>query len=134
MMKYFGPDGQTELEPSEDFIKDVLKKSAQHWLSGSGDSSLQDGFQSLIFFKDEDYGVFIMQSPDFLSPYKSDISVEKIYHSIGGEPMPVPTCCYLSTEEAEKILLDYIKNYTVSGIEKWKYIYDIISEDEEENV
>ena len=131
MMKYFGPDGQTELEPSEDFIKDILQNPAEYWLSGSGDSSLQDGLQGLVFFKDEPYGVFIMQTPDFLSPYKSDIPAEKVYHSIGGAPMPVPTCCYLSEKEAAKTLIDYIKNRTVSGIENWKYIYDIISDDEE---
>jgi hypothetical protein len=126
MLVYYGPDGHTERNPSFEFVKEILRKEPSYWAKGSGDSSLQfeNHNEMLIFFKDKVDGVFIMQHPDYLAPYNPDVDVETIYHRVGGEPMPIPSCCYVSLNTAEEILSAYLSNRLV--IEDWKDIYEII--------
>jgi len=130
MIKYHDPIGKTIMNPELEFIMKLLSKDASYWLSGSGESSLEfaDNKSSLIFFKEKKYGVFIMQLPDYLSPYKTDENIEIVHHDISGVPFQTPSNCYFSVKEALKMLTSFVENKSITNIGNWKNIYKIIDE------
>lgn len=132
MLKYFGPDGEVINKPSLDFVDSILKKESSYWTSGSGDSSLFfDNEQSrLIFFKDDGRGFFIMQHPDYIAPCNVEIEIERVYHNVGGEPMAVPSCCYVNLDCARKIFIEFMATGKISDINSWKDIYELIDYEE----
>ncbi|PTM57534.1 hypothetical protein [Desmospora activa] len=125
---YHGPVGDTIENPTAVFIKElVLDREADYWTQGSGDSSLDiEGIdERLIFFYDEPYGFFIMRHPDYLAPYDENTDIEVVEHLLGGEPMRVPSCCYVSRNQAYKILSEFVENKRIATDINWKDIYEI---------
>ncbi len=127
MVIFYGANGEKIKNPSEDFIKEFVNKEAEYWQEGSGDSSFEvDGSdETLIMFYEEPYGFFIMRHPDYLVPYDENEDTEVIEHNVGGEPMMVPVCCFVSREDAFSIILEYINNETFSDEYNWTDLYDI---------
>ncbi|MBL7746243.1 MAG: hypothetical protein JNM19_02345 [Chitinophagaceae bacterium] len=111
------------------FIKGVLQKPYQYWLSGTGDSAIQvKPEERLIFFKLRQ-GIFIMQHPDYLAPLIKPAarSAKAVTHHVGGEPMDVPDVCLCN----EEVAFDIIKSYVESGGKmdakyRWVDIYEYI--------
>ncbi len=128
MLIYGGPDGRIEKNPTEDFLKEILSKDETYW-HGGGDSGLYfegDEVNSLIFFKDEPYGIFLLSLGDYFVHFNPQLENKKVFHTIGGEPLPVSTACYVTQEEAEGIILGYARSGKIPGIEGWRDLYDII--------
>jgi len=132
MLKYYGPNGENVEEPTINFIENILKKDSSYWASGSGDSSLffDDETSRLIFFQNENLGFFIMQHPDYIAPYNPEIEIEKVFHNVGGEPMSVPTCCFVNIVDAREIFIEFMANGKISNISNWKDIYELIDYEE----
>jgi hypothetical protein len=128
MLIYDGPVGKSEKKPTEDFLKEFLSKD-ESYCHGSGDSCLYfegDDVTRLIFFKDEPYGFFLLYLPDYLVHFDPHKENKKVFHNVGGEPMPVSTACYVTQEEAEKIILGYARSGKIPGIEEWRDLYEVI--------
>ena len=93
-------------------MKDIFFAQGQdYWKKGSGDSCIEvEGCnERLIFFYDEPYGFFVMRHPDYLVMYDENIDIKTVEHNVGGKPMQVPTCSYVTREMAYKIILSFIK-------------------------
>ncbi|WGU99173.1 hypothetical protein QJS56_11360 [Bacillus altitudinis] len=128
MIVYIGPVEEPIENPGEEFIKNIFfEKEADYWKQGSGDScfEVEGGDEWLIFFYDEPYGFFIMRHPDYLVPLKKDVEIETIEHLVGGEPMEVPSCSYVSREEAYRIVLHFLSTKTMPDFVEWVDLYDI---------
>ena len=127
MITFYGPDGETIENPSDEFIKEFINKDAEYWLDGSGDSSVEadNCDEALIVFYEEPYGFFIMRHPDYLVPYDEDKDNESIEHDVGGEPMVVPVCSFVSREDAYKIITEYVKNQKFPKKYNWTDLYEI---------
>lgn len=128
MVIYNGPIEEPIENPSDEFIKNIIfNKEESYWKQGSGDSCFEvEGCDEwLIFFYDEPYGFFIMRHPDYLVTINDNVKVETIEHLVGGEPMKVPTCSYVSRELAYRIIKEFIKNREVPDFVKWVDLYDI---------
>lgn len=128
MVIYNGPIGDPIENPSKKFLKEIiLETPSDYWLQGSGDSclELEESDERLIFFYDEPYGVFIMRHPDYLAPYDSSKEIEVVEHLVGGEPMKIPSCCYVPRVEAYKILLQFIEEKKIPDNINWVDIYDL---------
>ena len=121
MITFYGPDGETIENPSDEFIKEFINKDAEYWLDGSGDSS----FEADNCDYEEPYGFFIMRHPDYLVPYDEDKDNESIEHDVGGEPMVVPVCSFVSREDAYKIITEYVKNQKFPKKYNWTDLYEI---------
>lgn len=125
---YNGPIGDPIENPSIDFIKNIVfNKEADYWLKGSGDSCIEvaGAEERLIFFFDEPYGFFIMQHPDYLAPYDETADIKAVEHRVGGEPMTVPSCCYVSREKAFEILYKFIVYKEIDKNVNWIDIYEV---------
>ena len=128
MIKYNGPTENEIIDPSDDFIRDILfKKDEEYWQEGSGDSSIEvDGCNEwLIFFYDRPYGFFIMRFPDYQVPIDKSKPVKEVIHIVGGEPMKVPTCSYLSREDAYRLINGFITNKEIPQSFEWTGLYEI---------
>ena len=128
MVIYNGPIEDPIENPSDEFIKNIIfNKEEGYWKQGSGDSCFEvDGYDEwLIFFYDEPYGFFIMRHPDYLVPINLDVEIKTIEHSVGGEPMKVPTCSYVDRDKAYDIINKFIANKEVPTCVKWVDLYDI---------
>ena len=128
MVIYNGPVGEPVENPNESFIKDIFfNKNDEYWKQGSGDScfEIEGCNECLIFFYDEPYGFFIMSHPDYLVPLNKNIEVNTIEHLVGGEPMKIPTCSYVSRNEAYKIIKQFILTKKIPGFINWVELYDI---------
>lgn len=128
MVEYNGPIGEPVENPSEEFIKDIFfQKGDEYWKQGSGDSCFEvDGCEErLIFFYDEPYGFFIMRHPDYLVLIDRDAEIQTIEHSVGGEPMAVPTCSYVSRETAYQIVQEFISSKKIPESVEWVDLYEI---------
>jgi hypothetical protein len=126
---FTGPTGLDVENPSTQFIKEILDQDKDFWLKGAGDAGINfEGTNNrLIFFYDEPYGFFIMYHPDYISPIVGDINnITTVYHNVGGQPMPVPSCCYISKEGAFEIIIHYLHNNgQLLNKYEWKDIYDL---------
>lgn len=128
MLELNGPHGETIVSPTRDDIKRILARGAEYW-SEAGDAALTyGGCDSLIFWKDEPYGVFILRLADYYAPCRADAEPAVVYHSVGGEPMAVPSCCYLTEAEAAEILFFYMDTGEVPASAHWRDIYEILGE------
>jgi hypothetical protein len=128
LITYNGPTGDPVENPSIDFIKDIIfNKNADYWKKGSGDSGIEiEGLdEQFVFFYDEPYGFFIMRHPDYLAPYDKDAKIEVIEHKVGGEPMKVPSCCYVSRDKAFEIINEFVETEQIPENVNWTDIYDI---------
>lgn len=128
MVVYNGPIGEPIENPNEEFIKDIFfNKDDKYWKQGSGDSCFEvEGCEEwLIFFYDEPYGFFIIRHPDYLVPIDNNREITTIEHIVGGEPMSVPTCSYVSREIAYKIVDEFINTKKVPEFIEWIDLYDI---------
>lgn len=128
MITYNGPIGEPVSNPSKEYIKDIfLNKDAAYWKQGSGDSCIEaEGCDEwLIFFYDEPYGFFTMRHPDYLVPINRSIEIKTIEHMVGGEPMKLPTCCYVERETAYRIAMEYISEKHFSDCVEWIDLYEI---------
>ena len=128
MVIYNGPVGEPVENPNESFIKDIFfNKNDEYWKQGSGDScfEIEGCNECLIFFYDEPYGFFIMSHPDYLVPFNKNIEVNTIEHLVGGEPMKIPTCSYVSRGEAYKIVKQFILEKKIPDFINWVELYDI---------
>lgn len=136
MVVYNGPIEEEVVDPSEEFLKDIFfKKDKMYWKQGGGDSCIEiDGCEErLIFFYDDPYGFFIMRHPDYLVKVNKNIKkIQAIEHLVGGEPMRVPTCSYLSRESAYHLVKNFIQKKEFNE-EEWKDLYDIEFEHEFED-
>ncbi|MDE1465390.1 hypothetical protein [Spartinivicinus poritis] len=105
----------------------VLGESADYWKKGSGDSGIEiEGVDDrLIFFADEPHGFFVMFHPDYEVPYSEAQSFSVVEHTVGGEPMRVPTCCYLSRDMAWDIIEHFLDNHQKHPRLNWVDLYDI---------
>jgi hypothetical protein len=142
LITYNGPTGDPVENPSTDFIKDIIfNKNADYWEKGSGDSGIEiEGLdEQLVFFYDEPYGFFIMRHPDYLvpvanevsggipkEPYDEEIKIEVVEHRVGGEPMKVPSCCYVSRDKAFEIISVFINTEQIPENINWTDIYAIL--------
>ena len=89
MVIYSDPDGVRQMNPDAEFIKDTLNRGLDYWCdeasfdivgydSSSSNISFHDGSSivyiknapSLMFFKVEKYGFFIMELSSYNAPYK----------------------------------------------------------------
>ncbi|MDR6226337.1 hypothetical protein [Desmospora profundinema] len=125
---YHGPVGDSVENPTLEFIKDlVFNREADYWAQGGGDSALEiEGLnERLIFFFDEPYGFFIMRHPDYLAPCKENVEIEVVEHWVGGEPMRIPSCCYVSRDQAYEILSKVIETKQIPTDVNWVDIYEI---------
>lgn len=128
LITYNSPKEDPIENPSIEFLKDIVfNKNADYWAKGSGDSSIEiEGLsEQLIFFYDEPYGFFIMRHPDYLAPYDKNVEIKVIEHRVGGEPMRIPSCCYVSREKAFEILSEFIQTKQIPTNINWTDIYDI---------
>jgi len=128
LITYDNPTGDSIKNPSLEYLKEiVLTKDADFWKKGSGDSGIEiEGVdERLIFFYDEPYGFFIMRHPDYLAPYDENIKIEVVEHKVGGEPMRIPSCCYVSREKAFEIIREFIATEQIPANINWTDIYDI---------
>lgn len=128
MVIYNGPMGESIENPTEDYIKDIFfNKGEDYWKQGSGDSCFEvEGCEEwLIFFYDESYGFMLIRHPDYLVPIDRSVNIETVEHYIGGEPMALPTCSYVSRESAYKIAQEFIVTGKFSEMVEWIDLYDI---------
>jgi hypothetical protein len=128
LITYDNPTGDSIKNPSLEYLKEIiLTKDADFWKKGSGDSGIEiEGVdERLIFFYDEPYGFFIMRHPDYLAPYDENIKIEVVEHKVGGEPMRIPSCCYVSREKAFEIIREFIETEQIPTNINWTDIYDI---------
>jgi hypothetical protein len=128
LITYDNPTGDSIKNPSLEYLKEiVLTKDADFWKKGSGDSGIEiEGVdERIIFFYDEPYGFFIMRHPDYLAPYDENIKIEVVEHKVGGEPMRIPSCCYVSREKAWEIIREFIETEQIPTNINWTDIYDI---------
>ena len=127
MITFYGPDGEKVENPSDEFIREFINKDADYWQEGSGDSSFEadNCDEALIVFYEEPYGFFIMRHPDYLVPYDEDKDNESIEHDVGGEPMVVPACSFVSREDAYQIITEYVKKQKFAKKYNWTDLYEI---------
>ncbi|MCX7748037.1 MAG: hypothetical protein N2645_14300 [Clostridia bacterium] len=128
LITYNGPTGDPIENPSINFLKDIIfNKAADYWAKGSGDSGIEiEGLdETLIFFYDEPYGFFIMRHPDYLVPYDESAEIRVVEHKVGGEPMRVPSCCYVSRERAYETISEFVTTKSIPSNVNWTDIYDI---------
>lgn len=128
MVKYYAPYGKDIENLTEDYLKDVIFNYSQdYWEKGSGDSGIEVSEYSnrIIFFYKEEYGFFIMLHPDYYVPYNINVPIETVNHRIGGELFQVPSCSFVSREEAYNIISNFIKNGDVLEKYNWVDMYEI---------
>lgn len=128
MVTYYGPVGDEIVNPTEQFLKEIFfDKKEDYWKCGGGDSCIEvEGCnERVIFFFDEPYGFFIMRYPEYLVMYDKSIEIETIEHKVGGEPMKVPTCSYVSRERAYEIITSFIYNKKIPEDISWLELYEI---------
>ncbi|MDP4181589.1 MAG: hypothetical protein Q8942_10890 [Bacillota bacterium] len=128
LITYDNPTGDSIKNPSLEYLKDIIfNQEADFWKKGSGDSGIEiEGLdERLIFFYDEPYGFFIMRHPDYLAPYDESVEIEVVEHKVGGEPMRVPSCCYVSRERAFEIISEFITTEQIPENINWTDIYEI---------
>jgi len=125
---YNNPTGSPVKDPSLEYLKEIIfNEGADFWKKGNGESCIEiDGMdERIIFFYDEPYGFFIMRHPDYLAPYDESVEIEVVEHKVGGEPMRIPSCCYVSREKAFEIISELIKTQKIPENINWTDIYDI---------
>lgn len=128
MIVYNGPIGEPVVNPTDDFLKDIFfNQGEEYWKKGSGDSGIEvDGCdERIIFFYDDPYGFFVMRHPDYLVMYDESIDIKTVEHRVGGEPMQVPTCSYVTREMAYKVISSFIKQKQIPDFVSWIDLYDI---------
>lgn len=128
MIRYNGPSESEIQNPSIDFIRDIIfNKNEKYWKQGSGDSCIEvNGIEErLIFFFDEPYGFFIMRHPDYIVPINREIPINTVEHMLGGEPMKIPTCSYVSREKAFEIINYFINDLNFEELVEWVDLYEI---------
>lgn len=128
MVTYYGPVGEPIKNPTYNYLKKILlTESESYWKQGSGDSCIEiDGCsERIIFFFKEEYGFFIMRHPDYLVLCDDSISIKTITHRVGGEPMQVPTCSFISRSKAFDIIMSLIENKKIPDNVEWIDLYDI---------
>ncbi|WP_332238672.1 hypothetical protein [Sporolactobacillus sp. KGMB 08714] len=132
MLIYYGPNGQFVNNPSHEFLKNIIDKDPSYWSKGGGDSSLffERTDSRLIFFKDKTLGVFIMKHPEYMAPYNPLIKLNTVYHQVGGEPMPLPSSCYIDEQRAKNYLIEYADTGDIKDSSTWKDIYELIDFEE----
>ena len=121
------PDGMDIDSPTVDDIDKILLQEDDYWNQGSGAASLSknDNQPELMFFRKSNYGYIVLE----LDSYKALITNKKdknmmVVHHIGGEPFPVPSCFFISREQAREILLHYLDTGEMLNYELWQDIYD----------
>ncbi len=128
MIVYNGPIGDVIENPTDEFLKEIcFEKTEEYWKCGGGDSCIEvEGCnERIIFFFDEPYGFFIMRHPDYLVMCNEQIEIKTVVHRVGGEPMQVPTCSYVSREKAYEILSSFIKTKKIPEYVSWMDLYEI---------
>jgi len=140
---YFSPAWRNkQLNPDAEFIKDILNRGLDYWsdeasleiVGYDGDSSnvsFRDGSSnapSLMFFKVEKYGFFIMELPGYKAPYRQMDEIDLVPFEIGGEWFFTPSCCYFSVEETAEMLTSFVENQYIVDFDEWKDIYELIEE------
>ncbi len=128
MIIYSGPMEEDTENPTKAFLKDIIfNKQEDYWKKGGGDSciSIEGCNERLIFFYDNPYGFFIMRHPDYLVIYNQDVDIKTITHRVGGEPMQVPTCSYVTREMAYKIIISFIEKKEIPKFISWVDLYEI---------
>lgn len=128
MIRYNGPIEAEKQDPSLGYIRDIIfNKDKNYWRQGGGDSCIEvdEIEERLIFFYDEPHGFFIMRHPDYLVPIDRKLPIKTVEHMVGGEPMRIPTCSYVSREKAFEIILNFIENSNIEEIVKWIDLYEI---------
>lgn len=128
LVTYHGPIDERTVDPDDEFLKEItLRSSPEYWLRGSGDSCLEiDGMdERMIFFYDEPFGFLILRHPDYLVPYHECGDFEVVEHRVGGEPMRIPSCCYVGRAEAYEILLYFAREKEVPPHVNWVDLYEI---------
>ncbi|MNJ00869.1 hypothetical protein D3C73_1603160 [compost metagenome] len=66
-----------------------------------------------------------MRHPDYLAPYKEEADIKVVEHLVGGEPMRIPSCCYVSRDEAFSILRRFLDSKQIPEDVNWVDIYEI---------
>lgn len=128
MFTYYGTVGEEIVNPTEQFLEEIFfDKNEDYWKCGGGDSCIEvEGCsERIIFFYDEPFGFFIMRHPDYLVMCDDSIEIKTIEHKVGGEPMKVPTCSYVSRKRAYDIITSYIKNKKMPEDISWCELYEI---------
>lgn len=128
MITYHGPIGEAVENPTYEFLENlILLESDNYWKHGGGDSCIEvEGCdERLIFFYDEPYGFFIMRHPDYLVLCDDSIIIETVEHLVGGEPMQVPSCSYVSRAKAFELIMSFVKEKKIPDFVEWVDLYDI---------
>jgi len=127
MVSYRGPLGDTCENPDKEFLQSIVEKPAGYWTQGGGDSCLEvaGSNERMLFFYDEPFGFFIMMHPDYEVVVKPCDAVKTVEHRVGGEPMKVPSCSYVSRDEALNLMLEFVSLRKRPESVEWQDMYDI---------
>lgn len=127
MVFYRGPLGDTCENPDRDFLQSIATKPAGYWAQGGGDSCLEvtGSNERLLFFYDEPFGFFMMMHPDYEVIVKPCDSIKTVEHRVGGEPMKVPSCSYVSRDEALDLMMEFVASRKRPESVEWQDMYDI---------
>lgn len=66
-----------------------------------------------------------MRHPDYLVLMDKDAPIHTIEHLVGGEPMAVPSCSYVSREMAYQIVHEFISSKEIPESVEWVDLYEI---------
>jgi hypothetical protein len=124
---YRSPLGDSKKNPDDSFLREIANKPSEYWESGSGDSCLEveGASERMIFFYVEALGFFMMMHPDYEVVIRDTGSVKTIQHRIGGEPMKVPSYCYLNRDKAFALMQEFVKNGGRPTSVVWQDMYSI---------
>lgn len=128
MIIFNGPTGNEIQNPTEQFIRNIIfEKDDEYWKTGSGDACIEveECKERLIFFYESDYGFFIMRHPDYLVLCDDQNDIHTVVHDVGGEPMQVPSCSFVSREKALDILISFMRTGEILYNDMWIDMYDI---------
>ena len=122
-------NGNNNDEPSAANVLAVLKQTDDEWNEGCGQAALSDGpiengGACIIFYGDSKYG-YVLLDGGYTAPIDEKKDAKLIVvHDVGGEPFPVPSCFFISYEQAEQILLHFLKTGEILNHDEWRDIYE----------
>ncbi len=127
MMFYRGPLGDTREDPDLAFLRTIADKPADYWAQGGGDSCLEvlGSGERLLFFAHEPHGFFLMMHPDYEVIIQNSQGIETVEHRVGGEPMRVPSCSFVTRDEAYALMVEFVTTGARPGSVQWQDMYEL---------
>jgi hypothetical protein len=125
------PNGETAINPTPDYIREMLRKGKEYWLAGCGQVTLSkykdfgNSKNILLCFWDEKYGFVIMDLREYKAALGNNDKKELFVATDdgGGNPLPIPLCCFINEQQAEKIFLHFLEFEEFLDYSNWHDIY-----------